>query len=247
MIVVKLVGGLGNQMFQYALGRKLALAKQQELRFDFRFLERSLITSTPRALELHVFPAVEPHLIAASASQLRQSDQYLDSTLFKAYNRGRKLMGMTPAFSLTTDYYSLAYKPEFLQTQGELVYVDGLWQSERWFDQIAQSIRNDFVFPSFVSAPAQEIAPRIRTTNSVSLHIRRGDYLTEAEAAKYASVCSLEYYEHAIDEIVAKTGKDITVYVFSDDIAWAEQNLKVPYPCVFVKNAPSSLVMRICT
>ncbi|WP_229743119.1 alpha-1,2-fucosyltransferase [Hymenobacter qilianensis] len=225
-------------MFQYALGRKLALEKQEELRFDFRFLERSQITSTPRALELNIFPAVGPHMVAASSPQLRQCDQYLESSLYKAYNRGRKLLGMVPAFSLTTDYYSLAYKPEFLQTQGHLVYIDGLWQSEKWFDEIGQSIRNDFVFPAFVSATAQEIALQLRATDSVSLHIRRGDYLTEAEAAKYASVCSLEYYERAVNEVVAKVGKGITLYVFSDDIAWAEQHLKVPYPCVFVKNAP---------
>ena len=238
MLIVKLLGGLGNQMFEYALGRRLAIETQHELRFDFRFLDGSTITSTPRNLGLNAFPNLNPRLVAASAEDLALCDKFQSSTPYKIYNRARKLLALTPAFARSTDHHSLEIKPGFLQTNGHLAYVDGLWQNEYWFADVASAVREEFVFPSFASSSASAQASQLAATNSVSLHIRRGDYLTEAEAAQYASVCSLDYYEQAVAKVAALAGANIEVYVFSDDIVWAEQHLKLPYPCVFMANPP---------
>jgi hypothetical protein len=79
----------------------------------------------------------------------------------------------------------------------------------------------------------EELFENIITHNSVALHVRRGDYLTNTSAANYHGVCSLLYYQKAID-LLSSQYSNLYFYVFSDDIKWAESNLTIPFPTTFI-------------
>ncbi|WCD82151.1 alpha-1,2-fucosyltransferase [Pseudomonas sp. TUM22785] len=112
-------------------------------------------------------------------------------------------------------------------------YLLGYWQSERYFDSIVSDVRKAFRFRNQLSAPALELSTQIGSVNSVSLHIRRGDYITNSKANALMAECSIEYYNRAIDHVRNKL-LEPHFFVFSDDLNWAEDNLKLDFPTTYV-------------
>lgn len=112
-------------------------------------------------------------------------------------------------------------------------YLKGYWQSERYFSDVADAIRADFTFCLPMSYENRRIAEDIDAVNAVSLHVRRGDYLSNPYTSSVHGVCSLEYYALAIRYIVEKV-PDPVFFVFSDDLNWVKDTLRIEYPCHFV-------------
>jgi hypothetical protein len=112
-------------------------------------------------------------------------------------------------------------------------YLVGYWQSEKYFAEVAEQIREDF---SFLLPPGNrnaELAREIQQVNAVSLHVRRGDYASNARTTSTHGLCSLDYYRAAI-EYVAERVKQPHLYIFSDDIEWVINNLKIELPHQYV-------------
>jgi hypothetical protein len=111
----------------------------------------------------------------------------------------------------------------------------GFWQSEKYFIENEGSIRKEFTLKSPLSLKAQEASINIKSSkNSVSFHVRRGDYVSDAKTNEHHGTCEPEYYAKALEYIASKIGKEITVFIFSDDIEWVKKNIVIPYPATYV-------------
>jgi len=124
------------------------------------------------------------------------------------------------------------YDPNFMQVSPD-VLIAGYWQSERYFSAIEDIIRDDFQITSSIEGINKDVADLINTTNSVSLHIRRGDYVHDEITYKYHGVCDLIYYEKCID-LIAQKVPDPHFFIFSDDPAWALTHINTQYKTTFV-------------
>lgn len=226
MIVIKLIGGLGNQMFQYALGRKLSFQNQEELLLDCSFFKEEG-THTPREYELGIF-----HLQAniATEEELSAFQQPSGSLLSRIRNKIRRMNGADKTFIEVGH----RFHPEVMELKGDL-HLTGYWQSEKYFSDIRQHLLEDFVFKRPPEGKNKELLDKIQSTNSISLHIRRGDYVTNEAANSFHGLCTLDYYQSAVNHI-AHRYDTIHLYVFSDDIPWAEKNLNLGFPMTFVNH-----------
>jgi hypothetical protein len=134
-------------------------------------------------------------------------------------------------FNYVEDQYR-GYQPDAFAKPGH-VYLAGTWASERYFDEAADSIREQFTFAAPPEDENERILDCIRSRNAVSVHVRRGDYVSIPETNERHGTCGLDYY-HSAFEHIAEREADPVVYVFSDDPAWVQEHLKLPCPTVYV-------------
>lgn len=206
MIYTRLHGRLGNQMFQYAAARGLATRLGVPVALDAR---GALARGEGVLTRVFDLPVTEPdHMPPAKQ----------DSPLRYALWR---LFGSQPRFRRE---HGLGYNPAF-EGWGDDSYLHGYWQSERYFAHCADKIRTDFTFPAYSNAQNAAMADRIGNSLAISLHVRRGDYLTLGAHV----LCDQGYYEAALARVLDGVTGDPVVYVFSDDPDWAKANL--PLPC----------------
>ena len=219
MITTRLHGRLGNQMFQYATARALAHRLGTGVALDSRGAELRGEGVLTRVFQLDLAQPI-------NLPPLKQM-----SPLRYALWRGLEL---APRFQRER---GLGYNPAF-QTWADDSYLHGYWQSEKYFDGIADLIRSEFTFPAFTNSQNAEMAARITEDNAISLHVRRGDYL----ALSAHVLCDQAYYEAALEQLLqGQADKAPTVYVFSDDPDWAKANLPLPYDKVVVDfNGPET-------
>ena len=124
------------------------------------------------------------------------------------------------------------YQPELTEIK-EPTYVSGYYQTEKYFTDIRDELLQDFTLNVPLNKKNQSILDKIKSTDSISIHVRRGDYTKARNVRKYAN-CSIEYYKNGIKYIEEKTGKTPTLFIFSDDIKWVKNNLKFDYETVYV-------------
>lgn len=223
-IIIKIGGGLGNQLFQYALGRNLALTGNKEVKFDLSWFN----TYKERKYKLDHFNTVTE---IGTKSEIKAVKKY-----GKKYGR---LAFLHNRLFIDDSIYikqkdAADFDPKIFQINRS-VYLDGIWHSEKYFKQIEDSVRKEVKLKNHPHEGFEEIAERMGRENSVSLHVRRGDYLTMSKAIKTMNVCSIEYYNEAV-KIIASKVKNPIFFVFSDDINWAKENLKLNFPVFFVSN-----------
>jgi hypothetical protein len=222
MVVVKLMGGLGNQMFQYACGRRIALANSVQLKLD---------TSDVKGKAGRVYGLGHLNISAEIA---------LDTDIkhFKKSGLIRKLLYRAHLISKPFCEYNVVRERFFhfdarIPSLSDDTYLDGYWQSERYFSDIKDVIRREFTFKSEPDPENQRMAKMILPTNAVSLHIRRGDYVSDPTTNKVHGVCSAEYYNRAVKLIVSKVSRP-HFFIFSDDQEWVRKNLRLDYQVTYV-------------
>ncbi|TAN12864.1 MAG: alpha-1,2-fucosyltransferase [Chitinophagaceae bacterium] len=231
MIITKLVGGLGNQMFQYAAGRYLAIKHGVKLKLDRNFFElyRGIKGVTQRNFELNVFNF--PCEIASyeEIKKYKKKDRHYEtiiSNLLYFIGFPLQVYYAESGFSYNAIFNKLPAK----------TYIDGYWQSEKYFKNIENIIRKDFQFKEQFSLENERVATQIYETHSVGIHVRRSDYAFNKEVNQIHGTCSLSYYNKAIDIINSKVSNPY-FFVFSDDVAWAEANLHVnQFPVQFINH-----------
>lgn len=221
MIIIKINGGLGNQMFQYAAGRSLALRHDVELVLDIRDLKSNLVGNTARFFELDKYSIVARIFNQDEESKLRfYSNPILQRAPFL----------LRPYQYIREKHFQ--YDPHFNRLPDN-IYLDGYWQSYLYFQEISQLISSELKPLAPPSQQNEFLLDEIISCNSIALHIRRGDYISNIKAATYHGVCSLEYYHNAIAKIVERV-ESPRFYIFSDDFEWAGANLKIDYPMIHV-------------
>lgn len=233
MIIIKTKGGLGNQMFQYAFGRALSLARNTDLRLD---VEDS---STLKGIKTDIQrPFLLDHFkIKATIATKEEIRNTRKAFLLYFSKLWRKLINY--------NYY--AFDPSFLKKKDD-TYFEGLWwQSEKYFNAIRETLLKDFELKEGFGTEAEKVAESIRQTEyPVSIHVRRGDYANDPLTLAYHGLATLEYYKEALIAITKKVAHPV-FYVFSDDINWAKEHITFPYPALFVSertiSAPEELVL----
>lgn len=222
MIVVRLTGGLGNQMFQYAFGRATANRLGVEMRLD---LSDSTL-SIHQGYELKRVFGIEAKIATES-----DMANVLGWQRPEAVRKALKKLRLTALF-----VKGLVEEPHFHFSAKMLhvpdkTYLNGYWQSEKYFKSVAEYIRNEFKFykpPSAVNKVLlQEIADA--NTTAISLHVRRGDYVHNQAVSQVHGNCSLAYYHAAIQYVLQRVQSPL-FYVFSDDMDWVRNHLEMPFP-----------------
>jgi Glycosyl transferase family 11. len=240
MIVVKLLGGIGNQMFEYAFGRYLAIKNKTELKLDLNSLGKS-DGGTVRQFELSVFNI---HAEPATAAEIKKIKWELPGRRLKIMTRLLKKRGVLPRKNYIHEFY---FRPDELIAMGDNVYLEGFFQNEKYFQPIADIIRTDFTLRPELNNFNPELVEKIKNCNSVSLHVRRGDYATDAATQKWHGLLPLEYYQKSLKFIMEKIVNP-RYFVFSDDLDWCRANLKMPTETTFIsgKNYEDLILMSLC-
>lgn len=222
MIIVNLKGGLGNQMFQYALGRKLSLKNKDKLKLDTYGLERAN----------EVGDIYRP--FALDAYNIQKNIARTDEVRNLKYPFGLVLKGLRWFRFKILHQTHTGFEPGILNETGS-IYIDGYWQSPKYFDDIRDILLKDYTLVTPVSNAVTTYTEMLSIENSVSVHIRRGDYVTNPRVLKEFGICSEEYYQKAISYIQANVVNP-SFFVFSDDIQWVKENLELPNNTVYVSD-----------
>lgn len=232
MIVVKLIGGLGNQMFQYAAGKALAMHHNTELYLDVSGLLGSPNDAcTPRKFELGAF-----HIRAEIAGQAQLSQFDAEESVWV-----RKYKSMFPFWfkQVRLNESQSGFYSRFFKLPAN-TYLNGYWQTENYFLQNRQGLLADFTLKK-TSEGYNQILEQINSCNSVSLHVRRGDYVTLAVANEFHGVLPLRYYKDAMSYLNT-IQKQLVYFVFSDDIPWCRKNLNFLTEVRYVDGGQSGLL-----
>lgn len=232
LIVVRLAGGLGNQMFQYAAGRALALRRGASLQLDTSSYERDAL----RHYELGSFDLAASIAPAETVARLASKKKGAAGWLLS-------LAGSAP--SNTIPVYREPHF-EFDPAVRDLTAphaLTGYWQSERYFSDAARTIRHEFTATEPMEPENRVVAGDIEAVTAVSLHVRRGDYVTSTSANAVHGTCSLDYYRMAIDHIKSRVATP-HFFVFSDDPDWTRANLDCNAATTFVASNPATRGFR---
>ena len=217
---VRLVGGLGNQMFQYAAARALALRTEAELDLDLSWFG--------------TVPEREFALLPFAINASRNNKLNYQATKTDLLSRVKRRLGFSqnvadfPVFSET----SFRYDPRIEQVNAP-VFLDGYFQSEQYFTSFQETIRDEFVVQTPPSSAAAQLLDQISATNSICAHIRRGDYVNNPDANAYHGACSLDYYREGLT-FVTQGLPQPHCFVFSDDPKWVHENFNPSVPMTIV-------------
>ena len=231
MILSHIIGGLGNQMFQYAAARALSLANDVPLRLDVRDFA---------GYRLH--QGFELSRVFVCNPEIATDEDVRDLLGWRASWFARKIL-TRPGFAVLRGS-RLVVEPQFnywpdIRLVSHNTYLVGYWQSEKYFSDASECIREDFVFRQSFSGQNVEIARKIDKTTAVSLHVRRGDYISHAKTNAVLGLCSLSYYREAIMHIAERV-ENPEFFIFSDDIAWVKECLEIDFPCNYVDHNQGS-------
>lgn len=205
MIIVQLIGGLGNQMFQYAAAKAFSLEKKQQLVVD----TTALVTYKLHQFGLNNFVAQLNHynFIAKSVVKLH------------------KLFGRFAVYKEK----QFDYNRDFFTQNAATLYLEGYFQSELYFKKYEKEIRTDFEIASPLKDKTLQLLDKMKLENAVSIHIRRADYLQHA----IHNTDKSEYYKSAMNYIELKISNPV-YYLFSDDMSWVKDNFKTDFETHFV-------------
>jgi hypothetical protein len=221
MVIVRLAGGLGNQMFQYAAANRLAQQRRVILKVDLATFAKNKL----RAYRLPIFGLPVPVATPDEITQLRRPSRWqraVAKVLRKPPRQPRSYVCEK----------NLRFDPAILQLPGK-VYLEGYWQSEQYFVDVADTIRQAFTFPPLLQGKNQQLAQQIQAGNAVSIHIRRTDYVTDPAANRVLGPCTSDYYERAIRYIEEQVATP-HFFVFSDEPEWARTHLQLAQPVTYV-------------
>lgn len=214
MIVIHVMGGLGNQLYQFALYEKFkALGK--EVKIDtFVYRNEAGEEKEWRPFELDRFPKV-----SFEEATEEDRERLLDNNLSLFCKIKRKLLGRkNKTYRETRDYM-----PEIFELDD--VYLYGFWNCEKYYEDMVPLLQQKLQFPESKNPMQISCMERIKTENAVSIHIRRTDYLLTADGKRYMGICTDEYYDKAISYIKERVENPV-FYLFSDDIEYCREKYK---------------------
>lgn len=213
MIIIQVAGGLGNQLQQYALYRKL-IRMGKEVRLDFSW-----------------FQSIEEKKESGKVTERKMELAYFDRIIYEVCTQEEKekLIGGEDVkgklrrkfFPFTVHWFheSKMYHPEIFNFED--MYLSGYFACEKYYGDILYDLREKIQFPLSKNPLNAEIAADMQNCNSISLHVRRGDYLTPENREVFGNICTTAYYRKAI-EMIREAVPAAHFYVFSDDIPYVK-------------------------
>jgi hypothetical protein len=235
MILVRLQGGLGNQLFQYALGRNLAIKNSTQLKLDLSLLQDRTPSKHAvfRDFDLNVFDL--DLKMATQEEVLYYNGKRGKNPIQKAKNLIKnKLLPKKVVIEKGRQFH-----PYVLRTTDNKCLA-GSWQSYLYFEEIADILKDEIkVKETFLCNTFSSYKNQIESIqDSVSIHVRRGDYVTNEFYNDILGLLDVSYYDKAVANLLLN--KETTkLFIFSDDIAWCKSNLEFNYETIFVEQEQS--------
>ena len=226
MIFVRLISGLGNQLFQYTVGRQLSIKHDVPLKLDTGFFKTQTLRSY--ALEHYNINASIASNDEIDAFLFWQRDHGLPAKIYRKVER--KLPRTKQRYFKELEWWPSA--PDLLNVSSN-VYLDGYWQHYKYFQNICPEIFNELTVKETPSGAAVFGKNIIENHSSVSIHIRRGDYINDSDALNLMGVLPLAYYYNAVDLMNTKLVNPV-YYIFSDELDWVKDNLQINAEVVYV-------------
>lgn len=235
--IVSLNGGLGNQMFQYAYIKALAKRNKKEFLLDFSNFETYKLHNPDKAMILNL--NIENNAISKNKLETLKGKKIKT----KCPGFLRKVLGVKKykivGAKIKTIKEQIGQACIFDKTLFDLknpTYIEGYFQSEKYFKKIKKDLLKDFLPKDGFSDGYKGVLKEIKDKkhSSISLHIRRGDYISNPETAKiHGGCCPINYYEKAI-EFLKNNIKNPKIFIFSNDLKWVKENIKTDVPMIFV-------------
>ncbi|HEU5215922.1 MAG TPA: alpha-1,2-fucosyltransferase [Gaiellaceae bacterium] len=238
MVVVRLTGGLGNQLFQYAAARRLSLVRGTELVLDtgwFRHEAAGYPAARPYELRHLELPA---RVVSLSPQTIARWEQGLTARVGRWPGRRIRL----PVIRQSEDWSGLDER--VLDGPADVV-LDGYWQNEGYFRDVAETLRAELRLPAAPGPRFAQLLEAIASSEAIAVHLRRGDYVTVPQVAEVHGTLELAYYREAVGLVAERAGSDAHVFVFSDDPEWAEAHLVFDLPTTHVGRTGSSATAEL--
>lgn len=214
MYIVWFAGGLGNQLFQYSFYKFLE-KKEKEVFADLNWFKRNNIHNgyeLQKIFKIELKKAMEEDILSLKGKiegVSRKINRRIGLYKFKTYKTERKKYNL--------DNEILYY---------DNLYLEGYWQSISYIVPIENELRKKFIFKPFIDDKNKKLVKDLEKNNSVSIHIRRGDYIKKRRHRKlYNNICDLKYYKNAIN-IIRKKINNPVFYIFTNDMDWVKENIK---------------------
>ncbi len=230
MIIIQMAGGLGNQMFQYALYKQLTgMRKTVKMDDEAGFRE-----------DAQRNPALAAFGIAYERASRQEIEEMTDSSMAFTARVRRKLFGRQRRAYFEENK---CFQPKIFDWDD--IYLEGYWQSEKYFRDVGNLLKKEFSLESVrrnrdngygLSEEAERYLNRIEQGESVSIHVRRGDYLLPQNQDLFGNICTDMYYENAVKKMM-ESRPDCTFYLFTNDNQWAAERLRErkDFPIVLVE------------
>jgi len=217
MIIVNLTGGLGNQMFQYAFGKTIATKLKVDLKLHFT----NALFNTQRPYELNFFNISASMTTKKDLQKFGVIQNHVVNRLLYLFDERCQIQFNK---HIVTQRFPYIFNSSYLDIRNNS-YIQGYWADERYFKGVEDILKKEFTPKKKLDERNQKILRQIQTPASVSIHVRRGDYVTNK--TNIPKFIGLDYYIKSINKIKSKISKPV-FFVFSDDIPWCKQNLNSP-------------------
>lgn len=238
MVITKLEGGLGNQMFQYAMGKVVAINNNDDLVIDHSYFLH--LSGHPKITKyryaLHVFPKIKER--AANIFDLKLLSPIVVPLLAYRWEKMYKQFRLGN-YSIVHEKNGFTFDRSLFKYSGNM-YLQGFWQHPKYLSLRERKLRTLFTFSRDIQDRAETYLKDIAIERRISVHVRRGDYL-----AIGLGVCSLQYYQKAC-RMIKKEIKDPYFIIVSNDIEWAQINLGFMRPALWVKPELGNEAVDLC-
>jgi len=232
------MGGLGNQMNQYAIARKLSLLLGVDFKLDFatsKYFKKDFV----HTYQLNNFNIIEDIATAKDLSKFIHKGK----AFYKLFNQLKRSLGLKVDKNIIykPNCYLEPLPPVFREEVLQLPdnsYLNGYFASFKYFDDIRDVLLQDFSLKNPLSEKSANVLNQIQNSNSVSVHFRRGDFLSNKDVkAQVENINTDEYYFKAIEHAASKI-ENPHFFIFSDDIDYLKENLKLDYPVTYMDFNP---------
>lgn len=210
MIIIKVNGGLGNQLQQYALYDKMK-AMGKEVKLDLTWFEKDMEKASRRILELNYFSDITYEV----ATQKEIKEVLGNRNIFI------KCLEKLHLKECPLYIEHQMYDPGIFELKNKI--LEGYWACESYYADRIWDLCKQLEFPSNISDENKRMKEKIQKYNAVSIHVRRGDYLTEENQRMFGGICTKQYYEEAIKLIKEKIERP-HFFIFSDDSAYVKEH-----------------------
>lgn len=214
MKIVRIIGGLGNQLFQYAVLVALRKRTGDEVKIDLSAMSGYGLHN---GFELQNIFNITASI--ATVSEVKRLGRF-----YKSYRQWQICHHFFPWWKKElVEWKFTKFYPKLINDANKDRLYDGYWQCPKYFNDARDEILREYTYKNELDERNGKIASRMLSDDkSVSIHIRRGDYLN---AKKYAGICDVEYYRQAVKIMQEKLGENYHVYVFSNDMEWCKRNI----------------------
>lgn len=219
MVIVKIFGGLGNQLFQYAFGKAVEEKYGYQVKYDLSYYED--IPKSDSVRKVFVSRYIPSHKLATreEISRITEHDK-------RVWKKVLKRLGFA---EYRTKYERPGDGITSIEQVKDNTLLIGYWQSEEFFTNVCDKIREEFSFENEVQSPEMKaLTEKIKSSDSVSIHVRGGDYLLSQNQAIFGGICTSEYYEEAY-AYMKKKNPSSKFFLFTNDVEWTKKNIHLPY------------------